>query len=102
MTIFAVACLENVKVVNLILLYLNGNVLIPENEKKFCAWYIITHCFFFVVLYLHQKYGLGLGFRFGLSADPVLHILASLRLSLKTQSKIEFLGLFSSHRKLLV
>ena len=44
---------------------------------------------------MQQNYGLGLGFRFGLSVDPVLYHLAPQRLSLKTQSKIEFLGSFS-------
>ena len=48
------------------------------------------------------KYTDGLGFRFGLSVDALLYCLAPQIPSLKTQSKIELLGLFSSHRKVLV
>ena len=76
-----------------------GNVLIPQDEKNFCLVYCNTLFFLSFVLFLQQNYGLGLGFRFGLSVDPVLYHLAPQRLSLKTQSKNEFLGSFSGHRK---
>ena len=79
-----------------------GNVLIPEVEKNFHAWYTVTHFFSQFCYFLQQNYGLGLGFRFGLSVYPVLYCLAPQKSSLKTQSKIEFLGPCSSHRKVLV
>ena len=88
---------------SLILFYLCGYVLISGDEKNFCAWYAITHCFFsHFSCFLQQNYGLGLGFRFGLSVNPVLYHLALQRLSLKTQLKIEFLGPFSSRRNVPV
>ena len=47
--------------------------------------------FFFQFCYfLQQNYGLGLGFKFGLSVDPVLYHLASQRLSLKTRQRLSF------------
>ena len=76
-------------------------MLIPEDEKNFHAWYTVTHCFFQFCCILQQNYSLGLGFRLGLSVDPVLYCLAPQGLSLKTQSLIEFLGPFSGHRKVL-
>ena len=82
-----------------ILYYQCGNVLIPDDEKIFRAWYTVTLCFFSVLLFLRQNYGLGLGFRFSLSVDPVMCRSATQRLSLKTQLKIEFLGSFSGRRK---
>ena len=63
---------------------------------------LVTHCFFSVFFFLQQHYGSELGFRFGLSVDPILYHLAPQILSLKTQSKIEFLGLFSVCRKVVV
>ena len=55
-------------------------------------WQIV---FFSVLFFLQQNYGLQLGFRFSLIVDQVLlHCLAPVRMSLKTQSKIEFLELF--------
>ena len=74
-------------------------MLIPNDEKIFRAWYTVTLCFFSVLLFLRQNYGLGLGFRFSLSVDPVMCRSATQRLSLKTQIKIEFLGSFSGRRK---
>ena len=60
-----------------------------------------TH-FCSVLLFFKINYGLGLALRFGLSVDPVLYRLATQRLSLKTQPKIEFLRLFGGRRKELV
>ena len=40
---------------SLILFYLCGNVLIPEDEKNFRAWYTVTHCFFSVLLFFITK-----------------------------------------------
>ena len=54
-------------------------------------WQIV---FFSVLFFLQQNYGLQLGFRFSLIVDQVLPCLAPVRMSLKTQSKIEFLELF--------
>ena len=71
-----------------IFFYLSGNVLIPEDKEKFRAWFTVTVLFFQFCCFLQQNYGLWLGFRCGLSVDPVLYHLTSQRLSLKTQSKI--------------
>ena len=71
-------------------------------EKFLCLVYYNTLFFSHFCCFLQQNYGLGLGFRFGLSVDPVLYHLALQRLSLKTQSKIEFLGPFSSRRNVPV
>ena len=70
---------------------------IPEDEKNFCALYPITLFFSEFCCFLQQDYSLWLGFRFGLSLDLVWYCLAPQRLSLKSQSKIEFQGPFSSH-----
>ena len=84
-----------------------GNVLIPEDKKNFQVWYAVTPCFFFFFFFLQfccfsqQNHSLGLGFRFGLSVDPVLYHLAPQRLSLNIQSIIEFLGQLSGRRKVL-
>ena len=78
--------------VSYILFNLCGNVLIPEDQKYFSQF-----CCF-----LQQNCGLGLEFEFGLSVGPVLYCLAPQRLILKTQSKIQFLGPFSGHRKMPV
>ena len=90
--------------VSWILFYLCGNVLIPKDEKNFHTWYTLTHFFSGLFCFLQQNYGLRLGFRFRfrLSADQVLYRSATQKLSLKTQSNIEFPEPFSGHRKVLV
>ena len=63
MTTFAVTCLENVISSSEILFYLSGNVLIPEDEKKFRDWFTVTlFLLSFVVFYSKITVcGLGLG-----------------------------------------
>ena len=85
-----------------------GNVLIPEDKKNFQLWYAATYFFFFFFFLSFQfccfpqkNHSLGLGFRFGLSVDPVLHHLAPQRLSLNIQSIIQFLGPLSGRRNVL-
>ena len=79
--------------------YFCGNRLIRKDEKNF---HTVAPVFSQFCCFLQQKYGLGLGLRFGLSVDLLLYRLAPQRLSLKTQSRIEFLGPLSSCRKVLV
>ena len=57
MTIFAVTCLENVMSPSSILFCLCGNVLIPEDEKNFRAWYTVMHCFLSLLLFFTIKLG---------------------------------------------
>ena len=85
-----------------IFFYFCGSVLIPKDEKNFHTWYTVTHFLSVFFCFLQQNYSLWLGFRFSLSADQVLYCSATQRLSLKTQSNIEFLEPFSSRRKVLV
>ena len=58
MTNFAVACLENVMFASYIV-SLCGNVLIPEDEKNFRAWYTVKHCLHCFVVFYNQIMVLG-------------------------------------------
>ena len=62
----------------------------------------VIHCFFSVWLSFTTKLRFRVRNKVWFKCSPVLYRLASQRLSLKTESKIEFLGPFSGRRKVLV